>query len=176
MKEFKSLIIVKHPIDRVWETIKERMPELAEKLPDIKEVVVKSSRESDGGKVDLITFWKADIKIPSMLHSIVDPSTLSWTDEAYWLPRQRECHWKIQTHFLEGRVECSGLTTYEPAMGGKGTKIVFSGSLDISTAGLSVPKLADKKMADTIEPLVGSMLIRNFRKVTEAIPEVMNLA
>ena len=174
MKEFKSLIVVKQPIDLVWVSIRDKLPELGAYLSDIDEILVEEREELADGNVLLVNVWKAKMKIPAMIKSIVDPGELSWTDEAEWIESQKTCHWKITPHFFKGRIQCQGTTDYQSAMGGRGTKICFSGQLTISTEGLKgVPSYLENKLSVGIESLVSTVIPKNFRKITQAVPELL---
>ncbi|MBV7335254.1 hypothetical protein KFU94_44845 [Chloroflexi bacterium TSY] len=49
MKPFKSVMIVKHPLELVWLTLRDRLQELVPLLDDVKEIaVVERTEESEG--------------------------------------------------------------------------------------------------------------------------------
>jgi len=174
VKEFKSLIVIKQPIDVVWVSIRDKLPELGNYLNDIDKIFVEERQDLSNGDVSLVNIWKAKMKIPSVIKSIVDPGELSWTDEAKWLESQKDCLWKITPHFFKGRIQCYGTTEYRSAMGGRGTKICFSGQLAISTEGMKgVPRYLENKLSVGIESLVSTVIPKNFRKITEAVPELL---
>lgn len=175
MKNFKSIIIVKYAPDIVWNIIRDQLPELATYISDVDEIEVKNRSETPCGKVMIENLWKANIKIPSILKSIIKPKALCWTDKAEWNQDKLLCNWQIQPHFFKERISCSGSTLYSPAMGGRGTKICFTGNLDISSQNLKgVPKKLEGKISDIAESLVSSIIPTNFRKMTEAIQLMIN--
>src|SRR5687767_11305985 len=169
MKDFKSIVVVTHPLDLVWQTIRDRLPELAGMLDDIEQVTVAERREGEDGTVDLVNLWKAKPQIPSMLDSVINPSMFAWTDRAQWRPQTRECHWRIEPQFLSGGARCTGVTRYEHALGGRGTKITFAGEFEIAPGKLpGVPSFLETTVAKGVESFVTSLIPRNFRKLTQA--------
>lgn len=168
MKDFKSIVVVTHPLDLVWSTIRDRLPELVLLLDDIESVTVVERHDEDDGTVRLVNLWKAKPQIPSMLSSAINPAMFAWTDHARWLPASRECHWRIEPKFLASNARCTGATRYEAALGGKGTKITFSGEFDIAAHKFAgVPSFLDGTISKAIESFVTSLIPRNFRKLTQ---------
>lgn len=168
MKEFKSIVVVTHPLELVWTTIRDRLPELVLRLDDIEGVSVVERHDEADGTVRLVNLWKAKPQIPSMLSSAINPAMFAWTDHARWVTPARECHWRIEPKFLAAQARCAGLTRYEPALGGRGTKITFAGEFDLSAHKFSgVPSFLDGTVSKAIESFVTSLIPRNFRKLTQ---------
>jgi hypothetical protein len=169
MKDFKSIVVVTHPLDLVWKTIRDRLPELVLLLDDIEQVTVVERQEEADGTVKLVNLWKAKPQIPSMLSSAINPAMFAWTDHAQWMPHAHECRWRIEPQFLAERTRCTGTTRYETAMAGRGTKITFGGEFDIAAHGLAgVPSFLDGTISKAIESFVTSLIPRNFRKLAQA--------
>jgi hypothetical protein len=170
MKPFKSIIVVKHPRDLVWKTILDRLPDLVPYLDDIDTVTTQDRQELPDGVVQLVNIWKADIQIPAALHSIINPSMLAWTDRAQWRQRHAQCHWSIEPHFFPERIRCAGVTHYESAIGGRGTRITFEGQLEVSAHKLAgMPAFMGDNAGKAIEFFVTSLIPKNFRKITDAL-------
>lgn len=175
MKDFKSIVVVSHPPDPVWRTIRDRLPELARLLDDIEQVTVTERREEADGTVNLVNLWKAKPQIPSMLSSAINPAMFAWTDRAQWRQQSRECHWSIEPQFLAESTRCTGATRYEPALGGRGTKITFAGEFEIAARKFAgVPSFLDGTIAKAIESFVTSLIPRNFRKLAQAAGSVLD--
>jgi hypothetical protein len=170
MKTFKTLAIVKYPRALVWTTVRDHLPELVPHLADIADVEIQSRDESTSGIIRLVNFWRAETQIPSILKSVVTPEMLSWTDRAEWRPDTWECRWQIQPYFVAGGAQCNGVTRYEEAMAGRGTRLVYEGNLDLSTARVSgVPALVTGASASAIEAFVAGLIPRNFQKLAQAV-------
>jgi len=67
---FKSTAVIKHPIDLVWVTMRDKTPELVGLLDDVESVTVRERVEQDSGDVNVINIWQAAPKLPSFLHVI----------------------------------------------------------------------------------------------------------
>lgn len=168
MKDFKSIVVVTHPLDLVWATIRDRLPELVPLLDDVESVTVVERQEEADGTVRLVNLWKAKPRIPSMLSSAINPAMFAYTDHARWVLPARECRWRIEPQFLAAQARCAGVTRYEPALGGRGTKITFAGEFDITAHKFAaVPSFLDGTVAKAIESFVTSLIPRNFRKLTQ---------
>ena len=175
MKTFKSIIMVKYPRQVVWETIRDRLPEMVPFLDDVGAITQEYREEQAAGSLQLINVWKADVKIPPMLHSVIDPSTLSWTDRADWNDSQNTCHWAIEPHFFLNRIRCSGTTQFEQAIGGRGTRINFEGELEVTAKDFpGLPAFMEVAATQAIESLVATLIPKNFRKVTDALSHLLN--
>jgi hypothetical protein len=177
VKPFKSVMIVKYPLDLVWLTIRDRLPELVPLLDDVKQITVLERVEQADGRVHMVNLWQAKPQLPAFLASEIKPEMMAWTDRADWQPASYECHWRIEPKFLPELTACSGLTSYQPAMGGRGTRITFEGALDLNARNLSsVPSLVGDTLLKGVEAFATSLIPKNFRKLTEAASRFLDEA
>ena len=164
-----SVSVLKHPRDSVWATIRDRLPEVVPLLDDIESVTVESRKDLPDGQVHLVNIWKAKPKLPAIVTGYVKADMMSWTDRAEYRPQSHECAWSIEPHFFRERIKCSGVTRYEPAMGGRGTRVTFEGDLTLDLHNLpGVPSILEGPLASTVELFVVTLLPKNFRKLVEA--------
>jgi len=169
MKTFKSVILVKYPQDIVWRAIRDRLPEMVPFLDDVKSIT-QEYRAQNSDRLQLTNIWQADIDIPGKVQAIIDTDSLKWTDRAEWFDEKNQCHWTIEPHFFKDRVQCSGSTQFEPAIGGRGTRITFAGELGINAKDIpGVPAFMEATVTKTIESLITTLIPKNFRKVTDAL-------
>jgi hypothetical protein len=170
MKKFKSVIIVKQPQALVWKAMRDRLPETVPFLDNVAAITQTHREEPTAGFVRLINLWKADVKIPGAIQSIVDPSNLSWLDRAEWFEASNKCQWRIEPQFFTDHIRCVGNTYFEPALGGRGTRITFEGELEITVGAIAgLPAFMQATVSKAMESLVTSLIPKNFRKITEAI-------
>jgi hypothetical protein len=169
MKPFNSVSIVKHPLDQVWATIRDRLPELVPYMEDMEKITQLKREELPDGIVRLDNLWQANPKLPFLPAAYLKPDMFAWVDRAEWRPQSHECHWRIESRFLPESLECWGLARYEPAIGGRGTRVTFEGQLGLST--VSIPGMAfiDGSFLRGFESIVGSLIPKNMRKLTEAV-------
>lgn len=166
--------MVKHPRDKVWLAIRDNLSEVVPHLDDVASITTEQREEQADNVLQLVNLWKADIDIPTMLTSMLDPDSLRWTDRASWHTQDYKCHWQIEPHFFAERIQCKGITTYEPAIGERGTRITFEGQLEVSTHNLpGLPAMIEKSADKAVEALVTTLIPKNFRKITDALSEII---
>jgi hypothetical protein len=170
MKNFKSVIVVKYPKVLVWKAMRDRLPEMVPFLDNVAAITQVRRDEPTHGCVQLINLWKADVKIPAAIQSVIDRSTLSWLDRAEWFEARNKCQWMIEPQFFTDHIRCAGNTHFEPAIGGRGTRITFEGELEIMVSNVAgLPTFMHATVSKAMESLVTSLIPKNFRKITDAI-------
>ena len=175
MKPFKAIQIVKVPVDSMWIAVRDRLDELVPQLDEIQSVTVEHRSELADGTISLINVWQAKANLPAVLSSIIKPDALAWTDRAIWDSAKHECTWQIELHFARERTHCHGMTTFEPAIGGRGTRVTFAGEFAINSHGLpGVPVLLESTVALAAESFVTSLIPANFRKLVTAAEALVN--
>lgn len=175
MKSFKSIVMSRQPWDRLWVTIRDRMPELAEMLDDIERITVLNRHELRNNRIQLVNEWRAKPRLPISLKPVIGSDSLIWLDFAEWIESEQRCCWRIEPQFLVGRIRCDGATCYEPAMGGRGSRITFEGKLDLDEGMPSgVGRLLQGGVAQIVESVVTAMIPRNFRRVVEAAGQILD--
>ncbi len=169
MKPFKSIVVVNHPVDLVWVTVRDRLPEIAAMLDDVNSVTVVEHEDARDGVVRQVNRWRSRTKIPEMLAKVVEADDLGWLDRAEWSEKDRCCRWTIEPSFLPGSIRCEGASTYAPAMGGRGARVTFEGTLDIDMAGQAALSGAlARPLSAVAESVVSNLIPKNFRKTLEA--------
>jgi hypothetical protein len=122
-----------------------------------------------------VNIWKARPKLPATVISYISPDMLAWTDYAIWPAKKFQCAWQIEPHFFTEHIHCHGVTRYEPALGGRGTRITFDGNVEITAASLpGVPATLENVVAQGIEAFLSALIPKNFRKVTEAMGKTLD--
>lgn len=166
MTPFKSVVVVKQPLEAVWITIRDRMPAIADMLDDIERVSVVSREERGAGSIHLVNEWRIKPAVP-LPEAIVKTGTLGWMDHATWTDADRTCRWEIHTLFLQGKIRCFGTTIYEPAMASRGTRVTFSGAIELQDA-LPLGGILGRTAIGMVESVITTVVPRNFRKTVEA--------
>ncbi len=170
MRRFKSVTIVKQPMALVWKAMRDRLPETVPFLDNIASITQVRREEHTDASVQLINLWKADVKIPAAIQSIIDPANLTWLDRAEWFEASNKCQWSIEPQFFTDHIRCAGSTHFEPALGGRGTRITFEGELEITVGnGAGLPAFLQGPVSKAMESLVISLVPTNFRKITDAL-------
>lgn len=169
MKVFKSIVVVNASLEPVWATVRDRLPELVAAMDDIDRVVVVERTETEQGRVCLTNEWHAKMQVPEMLRSRLQADAIGWTDRNEWTDSNRTCQWSIEPWVLRDFVRCSGITRYEPAIGGRGTRVTFEGNFQLGQGALSgLAGALAAPLSPLIEAIVTTVIPKNFRKVVEA--------
>lgn len=169
MKPFKSIVVTQQPLDRLWFTVRDRMSELAALLEDIDSVTVIGREQVSKGRIRLVNEWRAKPRLPLPIESVTGTDAFVWLDHAEWTDSNRRCQWRIEPQFLDGRIHCQGITQYESAMGGRGSRVTFEGELRLEPAARAGARtLLERSVAPIVENVVTVMIPKNFRKIVEA--------
>jgi hypothetical protein len=172
--KIKSVSMLKYQRGDVWAAVRDRLTEIVPLIDDIDSVTTQSREEGRDGVVRLVNIWRAKPKLPAIAADYLKPNMLAWTDRAEYRRLTFECVWRIEPHFLSDRVKCSGVTRYEQAMGGRGTRVIFEGDLDLVLLNLpGVPAILESPLSSAIETFVSSLVPKNFRKLIEAVGQFL---
>lgn len=169
MKHFRNIVVVKHPIEAVWTTVRDRLPELATMLDDIESIAVIEREQLVPGRLRLVNEWRSSQRIPAILQNALGASAVSWLDRNEWDDGAHCCIWGIEPSVLPEHIRCTGSTLYEPAMNGRGTRITFAGEFELAPGalrGLAGP--LGEPVAAFVESVVTIFIPRNLRKVMDA--------
>lgn len=175
MKAFHCLVGVRQPLDRVAAAIRDRLPDIAPDLDDVEGIRTVARTEHADGGVALVNEWRVNPKLPAALRAHVTPDMLGWLDHADWSADLTRCRWRIEPYFMAGAIRCAGETWFEPAMGGRGTRAIFDGSLDIDPSALSnIPAAWRRPASAAVELLIGTLIPKNFRKTADAATALLD--
>jgi hypothetical protein len=172
--KMKTIAMVKYPRELVWRTVRDRMPEIVRLLDDIESVTSTSRELAREGTLQIVNIWRARPELPAVVRSRLDAKMLAWTDRSSWSAKKFECKWRIEPHFFADRVKSEGITRYEPAMGGRGTRVTFEGVLELSALDLpGVPVVFEGAVLAGVETFLGVLIPKNFRKLIDATAKVL---
>lgn len=138
---------VRHPLDLVYATYRDKLPALVPYLPDVRSIEVLES-ERQGSRLLLKNKWIARTRIPQVVRRAVGLEEAAWLDYA---------EWDDEAFFVRWRFEIpSALNEYFTASGSSefledpnGTRVVLTGSFTIDAGRHpAVPRI----LADSIQP------------------------
>lgn len=172
--EIRSTDVVNHPLEEVYATFRDRMPEITEFIRNVDRIVVEKRENLGKGKVHLINHWYAVGEIPPVARSFVKPDMLSWRDDATWDDATRTASWNLETFFFRESVKCYGKTHFA-ARGDQATEVRIEGNLEIRVVDLPmVPGLLKKKVASEIERFVASLIGPNLKNATIGVQKFLD--
>lgn len=164
---FNSVTIVKAPPAVVFETLRDDLPHIAERLDDISRVTLQH-REEKPDLVQVVNLWEAAPHLPAMIADRIPASALSWVDTALWTSSQQTCAWEIVPGYFEGAVVCRGQTGFAPALGGRGTRLTFAGKLETGDL-RHINGLLSGPVLKGVQAIITQMIPANFRKLAKAL-------
>lgn len=173
MKQFRALVVVRQPLEPVWETVRDRLPELVPRIDDVERIAV-LEREEDEGRVRLVNEWVAAQRIPDMVARTIGANEIGWIDRCEWDDGSRVGHWTIEPLVLADAVSCSGTTSYEPAMGGRGVRVTVEGSFELAGSALDgLARSLHRPVTTFVESIVSTMIPRSTRHVVQTAAELV---
>jgi len=156
-----------HPVEMVFEAYRDRMPEVAEFVPDIREIIV-HRRDVDGDKVTLHNEWVSDRDVPKVAAKLIKPEHLRWDDHAVWHASEHRCEWVIKMRAFTEAVDCKGQTRL--ISDGDATRVVLDGNLELDLRDIpGVPAFLGKRLAPQIEKFIVSLITPNLERTNAAI-------
>lgn len=161
--------LIAHPVDRVFEVYRDRLPETVAYLDDIREIVVESREElPEQGAVRLHNVWASDKEIPAVAQKFIKPEHLYWDDHATWTAADTRCAWRIETRAFRDAFSCSGSTTLVAQ--GESTKVILEGELQVDIRKVKgVPRFLAGTIGPQVEKFIVALVKPNLEKTNDAI-------
>ena len=174
MKDFRCLVGLRHPPDRVALGVRDWMGEIGPTLENVQQVATVVRVERPAGGTGLVNEWRVNPVLPAALNGVVTRDMLGWLDHAEWAPDLSACAWRIEPFFMSEAIDCRGSTRFEPAMGGRGSRVTFEGRLDIDPAALAtLPVIWRGPASIAVEMLISTLIPKNFRTAVEAVGSLL---
>jgi hypothetical protein len=172
---FQTLALIKHPLVRAWSAMRDELPQLVAHMEDI-ESITTTERTTSPGQVAIINIWRAKPKLPEMLARHFDTTKFAWTDHAVWDEQTKTCRWHIEPHVFSDYFKSHGETVFQPAMGGRGTRITFSGEAEMKLGpiGSGLSKMLENTLLKGAMSFVQGSISNNYRKIIEALEKHLN--
>lgn len=167
--KFKTVSIIKHPQDTVWQTMLNHFPLIGDHVDDIESIVNEREVQLSNGSIKMVNIWTANPPLPDVISRFIKPEMLVWTDTAVWDKQEMICNWTIHSHYFKNNMVCSGFTKFDSAIGGKGSRLSFEGNIEFSKDFSLLTGIMDKMVSKTIESVISKMVPNNFQKITAAV-------
>lgn len=164
---------IAYPREQVYLAYRDRLPEIANFIPDIREIIVHSKEATDKG-IKLHNEWASDREIPSMVAKIIKPEHLRWDDYADWNDDASHVDWVIKTRAFTDAVTCSGRNSIVAESDGS-TLVRLTGELTINVREIpSVPSFLAKRLAPQVEKFIVSLITPNLEQVNASIERFLD--
>ncbi|MBI4957671.1 MAG: hypothetical protein HY908_37035 [Myxococcales bacterium] len=159
------------PLERVFRTYRDRLPELTPYLPNIRSIEVKSRREA-GGVVELVNEWAGGADIPKVARAILSESMLRWTDFATWHESTFTCDWRTEVHAFPGAVKSSGRNVYLPTE--RGVRLEIRGDITCDASKVpGVPRIFARAVNGAVEKILVGAIKPNLVAVAEGVGKLL---
>lgn len=167
-----SASFIHFPLECVYPTYRDRLPEVAAFMPDIRLIEVVHRTDTPRGP-DILNIWHPENRIPPVAQKVVKPEMLRWEDHAEWDDAHTWVDWRLVIPAFKDQVTCSGRNRFEDA--GDRTRVVVEGELDIDIRRIpGVPKLLANRMKPQIEQFIIRLVQPNLEKVNGSLEAFMD--
>lgn len=167
--KFNTVSMVKHPLEQVWNLMRDDLPKLADHMEDIESIRVESSRQGEGVH-QLVNIWQASVQLPFDVASHLGADLFCWTDHAEWHEAEHQCRWRIEHKRFGEHFDCAGVTQFQRAMGGRGTRVTFSGSIELRLSNMpKVLGMLEDPTLKMVESMISKLIPKNFQKIASAV-------
>ena len=170
--EFRTLSMLRQPPEKVWEIMRDRMHETAAGVEDVESVEAKFRREDEPGRVRTLYHWTSAPRLPALLQNQLQPGMLSWEDSALWDDARQVCDWRIRSDYFQDKMICHGTTTFAPAMGGRGCRLTFEGTIQWTDHTLPGIGRLQGPVLKLLEGVLAKMIPNNFQRVAKAVEQI----
>ena len=158
---------IAHPLKDVYLAYRDKLPQIASHIPDIKEIRIESREESDEGPT-IHNLWVAERDLPKMIKGVVKPEMMQWDDYAQWNDAEHYVSWRLVIPAFKNQVQCEGRNSF--FADGEGTRVVLTGELHIKLENVpGVPKFMAKKLAPKIEEFIVNLITPNLKQVNTSL-------
>lgn len=165
--------IIRHPQDVVYRAYRDRLPEIAAYIPDVKEIIVKS-RDEQPGVVTIHNEWIADKEVPVYARAFLKPEMMRWDDYAVWTDEKSQVAWKLKLRLFTESVRCGGTNTFRKIDDTK-TSVTLEGDLDIDLKSIpGVPNLLAGGLKPKVEKFIVSLITPNLERVNQSLQQFLD--
>jgi hypothetical protein len=163
-----------HPALRVFETLRDRTPDLVSHLPNIDGVDV-INREEDPPVVRLYNRWQGSQgDVPAVVRPFVKRELISWFDRAAWNEESLSCVWSIEAVVGRECFSCTGTTTIT-AQGEGASHFNLQGELIIDPDKVpGVPRFLARKLRGPLERFIAKAISPNLTSVASAVQKFLD--
>ena len=164
---------IHHSLDRVYESYRDHLSQVAPYTDDIKEIIVHAREEMPNGP-KIHNIWVADRDIPKIAKGIVKPEMLRWDDFAQWNNSEHHVDWTLNIPAFPDQVRCSGRNAFF-ADGPNRTRVVLTGELEINVKRIpGVPRIMAGRIAPKIEAFIVKLITPNLEKVNHSLERFLD--
>lgn len=159
--------VIHFPLAHVYATYRDRLPEIAPYMQDVRKIEVLRREEVPGG-LKLLNRWYAQTELPKVAQGVVKPEWMQWDDHAHWHDADHYVSWRLEIPALQQQVRCSGRNSFSAVDGG--TRVRLEGQLDLDLKKIpGVPGFMAKRIQPQVEKFIVRLITPNLEKVNASL-------
>lgn len=162
-------ILLVAPRKKVWETYRDRLPEIVKSMKSIDEIQeIKRIKENEGFRIK--NKWKIASSFPKSVQKIAPANLLTFYDTSFWDESSWTCSFVENPVIENGVFKCTGKNVFD-VLGSK-TRLTISFDLIIYPEKIPlVPRILRKGIASKLEALISDELIKNLTSTAKYVEE-----
>ncbi|WP_298616323.1 hypothetical protein [uncultured Thermosynechococcus sp.] len=165
--EIFSQVQLPFPREHVYRTYRDRLPELVNRMPNVRAIEVQARKESPQA-LEMVLVWHGGGEIPAAARALLSEAMLSWTDYTHWSDRHYLTRWRIAPHAFTEAIDCQGENQFIAV--GDSTIIISRGHLRIDPKRMSgVHSFLAGKIARAVEEYLGQRIEPNFQQLAASV-------
>ncbi|HSN19982.1 MAG TPA: hypothetical protein VLS49_04850 [Usitatibacter sp.] len=150
----RLVLVAPRARDLMWDALCNRACELPPLLEHEVTAQALAGAPSEDGVVRRDHRWSARPNVPAILAPHIDSEYLEWTCRTEWRPRDYRSRWTIEPAFLRESALCEVTMDFQPAIGGRGTRIAIALDLEALRAPAAVRTITARILATHFRMLV----------------------
>lgn len=163
-----------HPALLVFETLRDKTPDLVGHMPNIEDVQV-LERTEEPPLVHLKNRWQGAMDdVPKVIRPFVKKDLMAWFDRASWDADKLLCTWEIEAVVGRDCFSCAGTTTI--AADGEDCSIfTLEGNMRIDPDHVpGVPRFLARKIKDPLERFIAKAMSPNLTSIASAVQRYLD--
>jgi hypothetical protein len=174
--DFSFTSAIAYPVELVYVTMRDRLPEAAAFMPAVDEIVERERSTDAAGHTRLLNEWQGNPSLaPKVARPFVTRKLVRWRDDAVWDDAARRVDWVFATDRFQSLFDCSGNNTFYDAGDGT-TRLVVEGSLVVYPERVpGVPKLIGRRIAPAVTKTIIGLVTPNLEALGPATEALLDL-
>lgn len=173
MVKFKFDQVIRHPRPLVFETYRDKLPELVPYLPNCDRIDVLERQQLEDGRIKLKNHWFGNVKVPRAARRFVKEELMSWYDHATWDPEAFTVDWIFELLVFTEAATCAGKNFFEVVDAGT-TRYVLTGELNLDLDRMPFVPRMFRGLAPRIEQWLINGVQPNLQSIGAAVGQYLD--
>jgi len=165
--EIVKKIELNAPMQKVWRVYRDHLTQIAESMPAVEKITVKSRKE-ENKLITIENHWEIAGRIPRSIKKIVPKTLFFYKDKAFWDEKTMICSFENEPADGSKIYKCVGKNIFSST--DEGTSLIVDISLTIKSDKLKfIPTILSKTILYKIEKIITRELVRNLEKTAHLV-------